>query len=174
MAKASAFSLACSTEPSPSMRAASARDSASALAVPVLSTAVLEAVQSQGDPGGSPALLSPPAHPQVRGGTRACAHRLHPTPTRWLLFQDPLPPPSSSSAPTSGPPALRGPCALFRLLPGLRSSAFQAGRGLPVPVSELRAWVGEGTGKLQGCGQSWNGSSRDRDHWPTGGRPHSK
>lgn len=42
MANASAFSLACSTEPSPSIRAASARDSASALAFPVLSTAMLQ------------------------------------------------------------------------------------------------------------------------------------
>lgn len=59
MAKASALSLAWSTAPSPSMRAASARDSASALAVPVLSTAVLRAVQrSQGGPGGSPATPS--------------------------------------------------------------------------------------------------------------------
>lgn len=59
MAKASAFSLACSTEPSPSMRRASARDSASALAVPVLSTAVLGGQQSQGTPGRNLPMPSP-------------------------------------------------------------------------------------------------------------------
>lgn len=50
MANACAFSLACNTEPSPSIRAASARDSASALALPVLSTAMLQGKQSQGRP----------------------------------------------------------------------------------------------------------------------------
>lgn len=46
IAVASALSLACSTAPSPSIRAASARDWASALAAPVLSTAVLQKEKS--------------------------------------------------------------------------------------------------------------------------------
>ena len=152
MAKASALSLAWSTAPSPSMRAASARDSASALAVPVLSTAVLRVVQRrQGGPGGSPA---PPSSilglccRSVSEHTRAHAHTLPPSAA--------LPRPSSifppSSPPTSGPPAPRVLCELSQLPIGLRSSASQAGHGLLVLVFEPRALVGEETGKTLGVG----------------------
>ena len=176
MAKASALSLAWSTEPSPSMRAASARDSASALAVPVLSTAVLETAQSQGDPAGSPALPFS-ALDLCCSSTRTPVH----TPTHTPPHPHPhtslpsaaLPRPSaifsSRSPPTSEPPALRVPCELFQLLIGLRSSVSQAGRGLLVLVSEPRAWVGEGIGKTLAWGQSWNRSSKGRDPWPMGG-----
>lgn len=92
MAKASAFSLACSTEPSPSMRKASARDSASALAVPVLSTAVLEGQPGSGDtkkrPG--PALLHPHVHTAdaIRPGpSTSCVSK--PRPSSPLVLNPP-------------------------------------------------------------------------------------
>lgn len=161
MAKASAFNLACSTEPSPSMRRASARDSASALAVPVLSTAVLEGRRGSGDARRkpSPALLHP--HFWAAEVTLVSV----PPPAAFqdrALF-------SSGSQPTSEPPAPRVRGEPFQLRIGPRSSASQAGRGLLAQVSEPRAWTGEGTGKMLAIFQDASQLSKGRDRQSAGG-----